>query len=106
MTYWPRFSSSYLASTCSMVPSVSLLTKFSATTTSLGCVTAKYGSAVTMRPNVWRSVVATDLHREPKLLLARAIRERRGDVIEGSQAHLVVGEQERVVLGVGIGARY
>ena len=52
------------------------------------------------------SVVATDLHREPKLLLVRAIWKRRGDVVEGSQAHLVLGEQERVVLGVGIGARY
>lgn len=52
------------------------------------------------------SVVATDLHREPKLPLVRAIWQRRGDVVEGSQAHLVVGEQERVVLGVGIGARY
>ena len=33
-----------------MVPAVSLRTKFSATTTSLGWVTAKYGSAVTIRP--------------------------------------------------------
>ena len=44
-----------------MVPVVSLRTKFSATTTSLGCVTAKYGSAVTIRPKVCRSVVESSL---------------------------------------------
>ena len=40
-TYWPRCESSYFASTCSIVPIVSGRTKFSMTTTSLGCVTAK-----------------------------------------------------------------
>jgi hypothetical protein len=35
-TYCPRCSNSYFASTCWIVPAVSLLMKFSATTTSLG----------------------------------------------------------------------
>ena len=50
-TYDPRFNNSYLASISSALPSVSPRTMFSITTTSLGWLTAKYGSAVTIMPN-------------------------------------------------------
>ena len=61
----PRFSSSYWASTYSTAPRVFLRTTFSMTTTSLGCDTAKYGSAVTMRPKACNSVVMFSLLSEP-----------------------------------------
>ena len=59
--YVPRLSSSYLAWIISTLPLVPSRTTFSMTTTSLGCVTAKYGSAVTIRPNACSSVVTFTL---------------------------------------------
>src|SRR6202011_5588120 len=60
-SYVPRFKSSNFASTVLTEPLVSPRTTFSMTTTSLGKLTAKYGSAVTIMANVWRLVVTANL---------------------------------------------
>src|SRR5471030_3210892 len=53
----PRGSNSYFGWISSVAPMVSGRISFSITTTSLGCRTAEYGSAVTIIPNACKSVV-------------------------------------------------
>jgi hypothetical protein len=57
--YEPRLKRSYFACTVSTVLVSAPRTAFSRTTTSLGWLTAKYGSAVTINPNACSSVVTS-----------------------------------------------
>ena len=49
-------------------------------------------------------VISSDLHGEPELLLVGPVGQRRSDVIERSESNLILGEQQRVVLSVGVGS--
>jgi hypothetical protein len=50
------------------------------------------------------SVVAAELHREAKLAFVYAVRQCGSDVVERGDVDLVAGHQQRVVLGVRVGA--